>query len=120
MEEKDQSQVISIRVSAEVYEKVKAGAEAQGMSVGDMVRGWAEKFAAGGVVPVPPGSPPEPVPADEVGEMKRRIDELTQRDQELQRCISAQALRISEVQAVVTRMCHILWPGYPLPPWGSF
>jgi hypothetical protein len=118
-EAKEQSQVISFRVTEEVYGKLKESAQAEGMSVGDLVKGLVEEFAEG--VETPPGPAPQPAPLPgEVAELKKWCEELSRREEELRVYTGALGRGLIEVETVVSRMCMILWPGVPLPPWGSF
>ena len=118
MEEgKEPSQIISFRVTENVYGKLKECAQAEGMSVGDLVKGLVEEFAEG--VETPPAPTPHPAPSPgEVAELRKLFEELARREEELQGYTVGLGRGVGEVQMVVRQMWMTLWPGLPLPPWG--
>jgi len=117
----DKTQVVSFRMSEEIYGKLKDIAAAHGESVGDAARRMVERAVNGEPLPSPPPSPaPDPAIPGELAELRELFICLAEHEEEMRQYVNALGVRMNEVQGVVLRFWAMVWPVLPVPPWGVF
>jgi hypothetical protein len=120
MMEKEQSQVISCRVTEATYARLKEYADAHGESIGDVLRKLAEDFAAGSPGPSPHPSPPVPQPGQalpaEIAALPGKFQEMLNYEMQMRQYVGAMAVRMGELQKTVIGILAVMYPGVP-PPW---
>lgn len=67
----EKGEIISIRVSEELYKRLKKYADEHGESISDVCRKAIEQFLTGSPLPSPP--------SDDILEIKRRLEELNKK-----------------------------------------
>lgn len=119
------SQMLSIRLSDEVFEKLRKYAEEHNETMSDSARRGIENLLSGSGGPViqPPGNV-----LQEILEIKKQINYLSGREEETRRYISDLSWRLNELQGVLGTVLGLLapyfpppfpvpFPQFPLPPW---
>jgi hypothetical protein len=102
------SQVISFRLTDEMYGKLKAYAEGQGESVNEAARKAVENFLSLGQVP-----PPE-IPGDQA-ELPGRVARLEEGMVQLRGYMKGFSQRVDTVQEMLDKLLGIV--GAPMPQW---
>jgi predicted RNase H-like nuclease (RuvC/YqgF family) len=147
VEEEKGMQVLTIRLPAETYERLKRHAEGHGVSISEVVRSVVEEHLAGGPAPAPqppvPGPPPGEIQelrkavellALEQGELRRyveglgaeqeelkaRLGSLGAADEEIKRYVGDLYGRTNQLQAALCELVRRLVPVVPFPVPGPF
>jgi len=108
MDEKT-DQVISLRISEELYGKLKKYADEHSESISDTAREAIERFFGAAPVPQPPQVPG--VPSD----LPRKVEELSIRLEDTRQFINDMGMRFNQTQEVVNRIWALLSPYFPPP-----
>lgn len=127
MEDK-RTQVVSLRLADEDYEKLKKYAEDHNQSVGDVAKKVIEDFLKGSA-PQPMPQPGPGTPGD-ITELQEKVKKLKEQEEKMMKYTGDMAWRLNEVQGVLNRVSSLLmpymmpppqmFPQFPPPEWGLF
>lgn len=119
------SQMISIRLSDDVLQKLKKYSENHGETMSDSARKAIENLLSGINEPGP--EPPSNI-SQEILEIKKQINFLSGREEDTRRYVGDLSWRLNEVQGSINNIIMFLvpyfpapfpipFPQFPVPPW---
>ena len=114
MEEKG-DQMLSVRISEDLFIKLKKYSEEQGENISDSVRKAIEKFIYGVNNPVP--EPPDDILflKKEILGIKRNLSDLNSKEEDSRQYIEVMAGKFNEVQLAINNISLVANPFVPLP-----
>jgi len=111
MEEKG-DQMLSVRISEDLFIKLKKYSEIHGENISDSVRKAIEKLIYGVDYPVP--QPPADI-LKEILEIKKELSDLNLKEEDSRQYIEVMAGKFNEIQLAINNISLVANPFFPLP-----